>query len=240
MLDVLSYLLHNRIGHALLSAGAGSLLTWFIVRHRARRAALASCDALHRQSMRTRSQGAPAESLVLAARAFQAFPHHLCLNVVAHSLEDLGQHRAARRYWFEARHALYGLVGIRPDDAKWVAYYNFRETKSYLREGRFDDAFTIAAKALTHQLGPHVLANVDGINYEEQLRAIRMVSGLHHLSGDKAWESMRRDAQWILANGTDEHLRRLVTTSMNASTAKDDIMQVLLPMLTHEGGQVER
>jgi hypothetical protein len=155
------------------------------------------------------------EGALAAAEAAGHVRRHECYDLVAQSLDEIAL-AAASDYWARARAA------ARQQAAHQQGYYYYREAKSYLRAKNPEFAHLRSKAAIELiELG-HIPSVVDGRDYLQHLRAVRMISALQHFKGSEAWKAALTDAVWLQRNADDSTLQGL-GASMSAAHLAGEI-----------------
>jgi hypothetical protein len=161
------------------------------------------CAQLYEMALAQRTGSQPIEAALTAAEAAGHISRHECYSVVAQTLDDVNRPATASDYWSRARAA------AREQATGEQAYYYYREARSFLRAHNSEFAY-IRSKAAIEliELG-HIRSSVEGLDYTQHLRAIRMISSLQHLNGNEAWNAALRDAVWLQRNASETVLAEL-------------------------------
>jgi hypothetical protein len=186
---------------------AGTLLIVFLWgrsngRRTARKWQRETCQQLHDVALNQREQF-PLEAALTAAEAAGHANRHECFNLVAGVLDDMGHTDAAADYWARARSA------ARQQARDEQASYYYREAKSFLRGRNYEFAYLRSKAAIELiELG-EMPGNVDNRDFHQHLRAVRMISSLHHLRGSEAWKAAMVDAVWLQSQASEATLAKL-------------------------------
>ena len=161
------------------------------------------CAQLYDVAVAQRAASKPMEAAVTAAEAAGYVSRHECHSVIAQAFDDIDCPQPASEYWSRARAA------ARQQANGEQAYYYYREARSFLRAQNAEFAYLRSEAAIELiELG-HIQPTIDGRDYVQYLRAVRMISSLQHLKGTEAWNAAMADAVWLQRNATDKTLADL-------------------------------
>ncbi|HXF48822.1 MAG TPA: hypothetical protein VNL73_05290 [Verrucomicrobiae bacterium] len=204
---------------AFASAGIFLLGRWFSSK-KDRRQRFESSKKLYEEAYLLHKEGRKTEALVIASRALGEFETHETCNLIGHIVEELGEHRAASSFWSKAR----WCPGVPPD---WKVYYYYREARAFEKEKNWEFALLRSRDAITMVEKGHLPAEVNGVNYEEQLRAILMYASLNHLHGSEGWEAAKQQAEWLKKNAKNSLLQRCGHSLSSADEARIAMTELL-------------
>jgi hypothetical protein len=171
------------------------------------------CTQMYDVALAQRIASQPIEAALTAAEAAGHVRRHECYSVVAQTLDDIDHPATASDYWSRARAA------ARQQASGEQAYFYYREARSFLRARNSEFAYLRSKAAIELiELG-QIPSIVDGRDYTQHLRAIRMISSLQHFKGTETWNVALTDAVWLQQNASERVLAELGASISSAHLA---------------------
>lgn len=183
---------------ALATFLAGFGIAWLIVNRKQQDRNYQHAVYLYEQAKSYFDQNDWTMALVSLAEAKAYWETHEICNLMALAFEKLNRFDDAAYYYDRV---------ISPNferKSNYQTYYYYRSALAYSKAGNWEFAFIRSNTAITSVQQGAFPRYIQDADYEDELRAIRMVSILHHFHGTQAFELARPDIDWILSNSNSK------------------------------------
>jgi hypothetical protein len=186
------------------AAGVGTL--WF-VQSRKRKDRWSS---LHDLGARFLKEGEPVLALRHLSEALGHRKFHDTQGLIGTALDLSGRPDLAATTYGDARRLAYGFPAARYGPYRaYVGHYYWLESYAFASAGNWEFAYVRSREGLASIRHGDIPRWLESVDYESELRMVRMVSALHHLTGTEAFGVSAEDAEWILKNSADENHRQM-------------------------------
>lgn len=126
-------------------------------------------------------------------------------DLLGSALEKLKQHDLAVHVF-----AMAGYYASCQNDSN-ATYCYFKAAICCIKIEDWESAFILAQQGLFFNAKNPKGKFVDGLDLETELRTIKILTGLLHIPGKKAFEECKEDAEWLLKYSNNEDKKRFAT-----------------------------
>ncbi|MGH8015075.1 MAG: hypothetical protein ACREBV_02675 [Candidatus Zixiibacteriota bacterium] len=201
------------------------LMGLFFERRTIRKSRIENAKKLYSCAYSTFVDGNYAHALAILGEAAGNRKHPQIYNLMGHIYEKLNMHELEARSFFEAHREIFKNFSFtRPNSyPQDITYFYYRESLAHSRTNNWEFTYMRADTALKMIRRKEIPAMVDGVNFEQELVALRMMSALSHLKGTVALEVLRADGQWLVARTTNQLLKDLAQAILDISEEDREI-----------------
>ena len=191
---------------------------WLLHRHNSKKELQNNAQKSYTRAKYLFDNGEYKDALLSATQASTYWPSHSIYNLMGHIYEKLDANwmemESFHHAWKERNRRSTTVIEQRHDQD--TTYYLYREAYAFSKMENWKFVLIRSTHAL-NRIAFNTLPNkVDGDDFEQELRALRLVAAIHQYRGMEAFTSSSDDAMWLSKNANRKLLKKLGSSMRRA------------------------